>query len=64
MKRNEQLREFSKMTKDDLQKTLGEKQEQLRGFRFDLVGGKVKDVSLIRETRKAIARVNTILKSR
>ena len=61
MKRNEQLKEFTKLSKDDLQKLLKEKQESLRGFRFDLAGGKTKDISLIRETRKSVSRIKTLL---
>lgn len=61
MKRNEQLKELSKLSKDDLQKSLKEKQENLRGFRFDLAGGKIKDISLIRGSRKSVARIKTLL---
>ncbi len=61
MKRNEQLKELSKLSKDDLQKSLKEKQENLRGFRFDLAGGKIKDISLIRRSRKSVARIKTLI---
>lgn len=61
MKRNEQLKEFSKLSKEDLEKILKEKQENLRGFRFDLAGGKTKDISLIRETRKSVSRIKTLI---
>ena len=62
MKRQEALKEFSKMSKLDLQKILKEKQEKLREFRFDLAGGKVKDVRAIRTVKKEIARIKTISK--
>lgn len=61
MKCNEQLKEFVKLEKDDLQKLLKEKQEDLRGFRFDLAGGKIKDISLIRKNRKSVSRIKTLL---
>jgi ribosomal protein L29 len=61
MKRQEALKEFSKMSKEDLQKTLKGKQENLREFRFDLAGGKIKDISLIRGTRKSVARIKTLI---
>jgi len=61
MKRQEQIKDFSKMSKEDLKSLLKEKQEGLRGFRFDLAGGKVKDVSLIRETKKSVARIKTLI---
>ncbi len=62
MKRQEQIKEFSKMSKPDLQKMIKEKQEKLREFRFDLAGGKVKDVRAIRAVKKEIARIKTISK--
>ncbi len=62
MKRQEELKEFSKMSEQDLQKILKEKQEKLREFRFDLAGGKVKDVRAIRAVKKEIARIKTISK--
>ncbi|MDD5738407.1 MAG: 50S ribosomal protein L29 [Candidatus Pacebacteria bacterium] len=61
MRKREQLKEFTKLGKGDLQRLLKEKQENLRGFRFDLAGGKIKDISLIRETRKSVSRIKTLL---
>lgn len=61
MKRQEQIKELLKTSNEDLQKALKEKKESLREFRFDLAGGKVKDVRAIRATKKEIARINTIL---
>lgn len=61
MKRNEQLKELSKLSKDDLRKSLREKQENLRVFRFDLAAGKVKDIREIRTTRRNIARIKTLI---
>lgn len=61
MKRNEQIKELSVLTKESLQKTLQEKRENLRIFRFDLAAGKVKDVRAVRETRRNIARIKTLL---
>ncbi|MEK7104081.1 MAG: 50S ribosomal protein L29 [Patescibacteria group bacterium] len=62
MKRSEQLKELSKLSKDDLQRSLKEKQENLRGFRFDLAGGKIKDIRAIRATKRNIARILTLIK--
>ncbi len=61
MKRQEALKELTKLSKEDLEKTLKEKQENLRGFRFDLAGGKIKDIGLIRETRKSVSRIKTLI---
>ncbi|RLC38565.1 MAG: 50S ribosomal protein L29 [Candidatus Nealsonbacteria bacterium] len=46
----------------ELQRLLREKRERLRQLRFDLAGGKVKNVREIRETKKDIARILTFLK--
>ncbi|MCD6500531.1 50S ribosomal protein L29 [bacterium] len=50
------------MPKGELQRTLQELREKLRKLRFDLAAGKVKNVREIRETKKDIARIETILK--
>jgi len=61
MKQKEKIREFSRMSKGELQRTLPGLKEKLRQFRFDLVAGKVKNIREIRETKKDIARIMTIL---
>lgn len=55
--------ELKKKSKADLEKLLEEKHERLRVLRFDLASGKVKNVREIRETKKDIARILTLLKS-
>lgn len=60
MKRQEQIKELSRLNKESLQKMLHEKRENLRVFRFDLAGGKVKDVRAIRAVKKSIARIKTL----
>jgi ribosomal protein L29 len=45
----------------ELQKLLEEKKEHLRQLRFDLVSGKVKNISDLRNTRKDIARISTMI---
>lgn len=62
MKQKEKIREYSRMPKGELQRTLQELKEKLRQLRFDLVAGKVKNVREIRETKKDIARILTLLK--
>jgi large subunit ribosomal protein L29 len=54
-----ELRQKSKQELDKLSQDLREKSRQLR---FDLAGGKVKNVSEIRHIRKDIARILTLLK--
>jgi len=41
---------------------LPEEREKLRQLKFDLVSGKIKNVRQIREIKKDIARILTILK--
>ena len=60
----EKIKEFLRMPKGELQRTLREKREKLRQLRFDLAAGKVKNVREIRETKKDIARLLTLLKQK
>ena len=62
MKQKEKIREFSRLPKQELQRNLSEKRERLRQLRFDLASGKIKNVREIREIRRDIARIITILK--
>lgn len=57
-------KELQKLTDAELKKALEQNQEKLRSLRFDLASGKVKNVREIRETRKTVARVLTLLKER
>jgi large subunit ribosomal protein L29 len=54
-----------RMKKDiDLKKTIETLREKLRVLRFELSAGKVKDVRAIRQNRKDIAKILTILKEK
>jgi len=54
-----------RMKKDaELEKTIGTLREKLRVLRFELAAGKVKDVRAIRQSRKDIAKILTILKEK
>jgi len=55
------ITEIRQKTKPELEKLLQDLQEKLRQLRFDLASGKVKNVREIRETKKDIARILTIL---
>lgn len=61
MKQKEKIREFKRIPKKQLQQVLNEKKEKLRQLRFNLTAGKVKNVREIREIRKDIARISTLL---
>jgi len=56
--------EIRKKTKTELGKQLLKERETLRKLRFDLASGKVKNVREIRNLRKEIARIFTILKEK
>jgi len=45
----------------ELQKDLAEYREKLRKLKFDLAQGKVKNIREIKETKKMIARILTII---
>ena len=54
--------ELRQKSKPELQKLLTELRERLRQLRFDLAAGKVKNVREIRQIKKDIARILTLLK--
>ncbi len=54
-------KELKQKSKDELQKFLQNLREKLRQLRFDLVSGKVKNVREIRQIKKDIARILTML---
>jgi len=62
MKKQELIKEFSRLSQKELQRVLQEKREKLRQLRFDLASGKVKNVREIREIKKDIARLLTVLR--
>jgi large subunit ribosomal protein L29 len=61
MKRQDKIKELKRLEKPALAASLRETREKLRVLRFDLAAGKVKDVREIREAKKDIARLNTLL---
>jgi len=48
----------------ELMRLIKEDREKLRGLRFDLAAGKVKNVKTLHETKAAIARAETFLRER
>jgi len=56
------ISELRQKPKNELQNLLVEKRERLRILRFDLASGKVKNVREIRQIKKDIARMLTLLK--
>lgn len=55
------ISEFKQKPKKELQRLLRTNQDKLRQLRFDLASGKVKNVREIRQIKKDIARILTIL---
>ena len=55
-----EVNELRKKTKEELRRILFDKREKLRQLRFDLAGGKVKNVREIRKIKKDIAIILTL----
>ena len=60
MKRND-IQELKNKSAVELSKLLGEERIKLRGMKFDLSLGKVKNVKEVHQTKKLIARLATFL---
>ena len=58
------IADLRQKTKTESERFLQEGRERLRVLQFDLVAGKVKNVREIRQIKKDIARVLTLLKER
>ncbi|MDO8601146.1 MAG: 50S ribosomal protein L29 [bacterium] len=54
--------ELKQKSKEEIAKILQDSREKLRQLRFDLSAGKVKNVREIRQIKRDIARILTILK--
>ena len=60
MKRND-IQQLKNKPLPELRKDLTDYREKLRGLKFDLAQGKVKNVKEIKKIKKAIARISTII---
>ena len=56
------IRELRLKPEKELKETLLNFRDKLRELRFNLAGGKVKNIREIRQTKRDIARILTILK--
>jgi len=56
------INEIRQKSKKELESMLLAQRERLRNLRFDLASGKVKNVREIRELKKEIARILTLLR--
>lgn len=59
--KSKEIRELKTKPKAELRKLVKESRERLRGLRFDLKAGKVKNVAELRTLKKDIARMLTFL---
>jgi len=55
------IQELKIKSVDELAHLVRDESEKLRGLRFDLAAGKVKDITKIHEARKKIARMKTFI---
>lgn len=58
-KANKGMKEIRKKTDKDLLKTLGEKREEIRHFRFGTAGAGTRDVRAVRTGKREIAQILT-----
>lgn len=58
------MEDILKKTKTELETILREKREEVRKFRFDSAGSKIKNVKLGKNLKKEIARILTVLASK
>lgn len=56
------IRELRQKSKEELAKMLSQDGNRLLNLRFDLAGGRIKNVKEIREVKKDIARILTLMK--
>jgi ribosomal protein L29 len=56
------FKELKLKNENELKLLLAEQREKLRKTKFDLAEKKIKNVNIISETRKTIARILTLLK--
>lgn len=55
-------KDLRQKTAAELEKLIQEKKERLGNLNFDLAGGKVKNIKEIRESKKDIAKILTLMK--
>ena len=58
------FKEIKKLTKDQLHNNLDKFKKDLFNLRFRKINGQLTNPSIFKETKKAIARVNTLIKKK
>ena len=64
MKRNDKMKEFQKLTTEEINKRIAEAKEELLKLRMKQATGSLEKTDRINELRKDVARLKTILASR
>ena len=64
MKRNEKMKEFQKLTTEEINKKIAEHKEELLKLRMKQATGSLENSARIDELRKDVARLKTILNAR
>ena len=64
MKRNDKMKEFQKLTTEEIIKKIAEAKEELLKLRMKQATGSLENSARINELRKDVARLKTILRAR
>ena len=64
MKRNEKMKEFQKLTTEEINKKIAENKEELLKLRMKQATGSLENTARVDELRKDVARLKTILRTR
>ena len=64
MKRNDKMKEFQKLTTEEINKKITEAKEELLKLRMKQATGTLENSARIDELRKDVARLKTILRAR
>ena len=64
MKRNEKMKEFQKLTTEEINKKIAENKEELLKLRMQQATGSLENSARVNELRKDVARLKTILRNR
>ena len=61
MKRNDKMKEFQKLTTEEINKKIAENKEELLKLRMQQATGSLENSARVNELRKDVARLKTIL---
>ena len=64
MKRNDKMKEFQKLTTEEIMKKIAENKEELLKLRMKQATGSLENSARVDELRKDVARLKTILRNR